>query len=166
MIAHLVRDAQVLRKADFLIAKIWLSVLARRSGLFAFAGLIAVFGLGMANIAGLSALQSSVGAVRAATAIAYVDLLIAAIVLLIAVKSRPGPELDLALEVRKMAVASVQADTRDLKLTFDALAQDVTEVRANVTQFVQNPVDLAAQKILIPAALSIIKGMRSKHEHG
>ena len=166
MIDHLVRDAQVLRKADFLIAKIWLSVLARRSGLFAFAGLIAVFGLGMANIAGLYALQTSVGAVWAATAIAAVDLLIAAIVLLIAVKSRPGPELDLALEVRKMAVASVQADTRDLKLTFDALAQEVKDVRANVTQFVQNPVDLAAQKILIPAALSIIKGMRSKREHG
>ena len=165
MIDHLVRDAQVLRKADFLIAKIWLNVLARRSGLFAFAGLIAVFGLGMANIAGFYALQASVSAVWAAAIVAAIDLLIAAIVLSIAVKSHPGPELDLALEVRKMAVESIQTDTRELKLAFDSLLQEVKDVRANLTHFVQNPMDTAAQKLLIPAALSIIRGMRRKSEH-
>jgi hypothetical protein len=30
---------------------------------------------------------------------------------------------------------------------------------------VQNPLDIAAQKLLIPAALSIVKGLRSKKEH-
>jgi hypothetical protein len=34
MIDHLLRDLQVLRKADILIGKIWLNVLARRLGLF------------------------------------------------------------------------------------------------------------------------------------
>ena len=33
MIDHLLRDLQVLRKADILIGKIWLNVLARRLGL-------------------------------------------------------------------------------------------------------------------------------------
>lgn len=165
MIDHLVRDAQVLRKADFLIARIWLNVFARRSGLFAFAGLIAVFGLGMANLAGFYALQTSVGAVWAATVVAVVDLLLAAVILLIAVKSRPGPELDLALEVRKMAVESIQEDTRNLKLTFEALVQEVKDVRTNVAHFVQNPLDVAAQRLLIPAVLSIIKGMRKKSDH-
>lgn len=56
MIDNLVRDLQVLWKADALIGKIWLNVMARRFGLFAFAGLIAVFGLGMANVAGFYAL--------------------------------------------------------------------------------------------------------------
>jgi hypothetical protein len=59
MIDNLVRDLQVLWKADALIGKIWLNVMARRFGLFAFAGLIAVFGLGMANVAGFYALQPS-----------------------------------------------------------------------------------------------------------
>lgn len=165
MIDHLVRDAQVLRKADFLIAKIWLNVFSRRAGLFAFAGLIAVFGLGMANLAAFYALQTPTGAVWAATIVAVSDLLIAAVVLLLAAKSRPGQELDLALEVRKMAVESIQEDTRNLRLTFDALVQEVKDIRANVTHFVQNPMDLAAQKVLIPAALSIIRGMRSKRDH-
>jgi len=165
MIDHLLRDLQVLQKADFLIARIWLNVLARRTGLFAFAALIAAFGLGMANVAGFHALQGSLGAVWAAGIVAAVDLLIAAIVLLVGSNSRPGPEIDVAFEVRKMAVEAIRADTRDLKLTIDAVSQEVKDVRANITQLVQNPLDVAAQKLLIPAALSIFKGLRSKKEH-
>ena len=81
MIDHLLRDLQVLRKADILIGKIWLNVLARRLGLFAFAGLIGLFGLGMANVAGYNALQSSIGIIWAATVVAIADFAIAAIML-------------------------------------------------------------------------------------
>ena len=66
MIDNIVRDLQVLGKADSLIGKIWLNVMARRFGLFALAGLVAVFGLGMANVAGFYALQQSWGPVWAA----------------------------------------------------------------------------------------------------
>src|SRR5437764_14676421 len=104
MINNLLRDLQVLRKADFLIGKIWLSVLARRFGLYAFAGLIAVFGLGMANVAGFYALQGSLGPIWAAVIVAIADLVIAAVISLIAGNAHPGPEIDLAMEVRKMAI--------------------------------------------------------------
>ena len=165
MIDHLLRDLQVLHKADFLIGRIWLNVLVRRLGLFAFAALIAVFGLGMANVAGFYAFQASLGAVWAAALVAAADLSIAAIVLVIGSNSRPGPEIDVAFEVRKMAVEAIQADARDLKLTIEGISQEVKGVKANITQLVQNPLDVAAQKLLIPAALSIIRGMRSKKEH-
>lgn len=165
MIDHLLRDLQVLHKADFLIGRIWLNVLVRRLGLFAFAALIAVFGLGMANVAGFYAFQASLGAVWAAALVAAADLLIAAIILVIGSNSRPGPEIDVAFEVRKMAVEAIQADARDLKLTIEGIGQEVKGVKANITQLVQNPLDVAAQKLLIPAALSIIRGMRSKKEH-
>jgi len=165
MIDHLVRDLQVLRKADFLIARIWMNVLLRRSGLVAFAGLIAVFGLAMANVAGFYALQPSAGPVWAASIVAAVDLMIAAIVLLMAGKSQPGPEIELALGVRQMALEAIQTDARDLKLTLDAVVEEVRGVRANVTQFVHNPLDVAAQKLLVPAVLSLLRGMRSKKEH-
>ena len=142
-----------------------LNVLVRRLGLFAFAALIAVFGLGMANVAGFYAFQASLGAVWAAALVAAADLLIAAIILVIGSNSRPGPEIDVAFEVRKMAVEAIQADARDLKLTIEGIGQEVKGVKANITQLVQNPLDVAAQKLLIPAALSIIRGMRSKKEH-
>jgi hypothetical protein len=162
MIDNLVRDFQVLRKADILIGRIWVNVIARRFALLAFAGLIAVFGLGMANVAGFYALQASLGPVWAATIVAVIDLAIAAIVLTIAVNSRPGSELDLAVDVRKMAVDAIQTDARDLKLTVDALGQQIADTKATIASFVHNPLDVAAQKLLVPAALSIIRGMRSK----
>lgn len=162
MIDHLVRDLQVLWKADFLIGKIWVDVLARRFGLFAFAGLIAVFGLGMSNVAGFYALQAPAGAVSGAIIVAMIDFAIAAAVLLVASRSRPGPEIDLAFEVRNMAVESIKADTRDLKVTVEAVGHGVQAAKDNIAQLVQNPLDVAAQKLLVPAALSLLRGLRSK----
>lgn len=165
MIDHLVRDLEVLRKADFLIGKIWVSVFVRRLGLFAFAGLIGVFGLGMANVAGYNALQQSIGPVWAAAAMAVVDFAIAAVVLLVAGRSRPGPEIDVALEVRRMALDSIQEDARDLKLTLSSLGDEVRGVKETVTRLVHNPLDVATEKLLVPAALSVLRGLRTKKEH-
>jgi hypothetical protein len=165
MIDHLVRDLQVLRKADLLIGKIWLSVLARRLVLFAFAGLIGVFGLGMANVAAYNAMQASLGVVWAAAVAAIADFAIAAIVLLVANKSRPGPEIDLALEVRRTAIESIHEDARDLKLTIDAMGHEIRSVKESITAVVHNPLDVAAEKLLVPAALSLLRGLRSKKEH-
>ncbi len=165
MIDHLLRDLQVLRKADMLIGKIWLNVLARRVGLFVFAALIGVFGLGMANLAGYNALQGAIGTVWAAAAIALADFVIAAIVLFLAMRSRPGPEIELALEVRKTALDSIQEDARGLKLTIDAMGQEIRNVKQNVAAFAHNPLDVAAEKLLVPAALSVLRGLRSKKDH-
>ena len=165
MIDHLLRDLQVLRKADILIGKIWLNVLARRLGLFAFAGLIGVFGLGMANVAGFYALQNSLGVIWAATVVAIMDFAIALIVLLVGSRTRPGPEIDVAFEVRRTALESIQEDARDLKLTIDTLGQEIKNVKQNITAVVHNPLDVAAEKLLVPAALSLLRGLRSKKEH-
>ena len=165
MIDHLLRDLQILRKADLLIGKIWLNVLARRIGLFAFAGLIGVFGLGMANVAGYHALQSSLGVIWAATVVAVADFAIALIVLLVGSRTRPGPEIEVAFEVRRTALESIQEDARDLKLTIDTLGQEIKNVKQNITAVVHNPLDVAAEKLLVPAALSLLRGLRSKKEH-
>ena len=164
MIDHLLRDLQVLRKADMLIGKIWLNVLARRLGLSIFAALIGVFGLGMANVAGYNALQGPIGVVWAAAAVALADFAIAAIVLVLALRSHPGPEIELALEVRKTALDSIQEDARGLKLTIDAMGQEIRNVKQSVTAFAHNPLDVAAEKLLVPAALSVLRGLRAKKD--
>ena len=74
MIYHLVRDLQVLHKADMLIGKSWLKTCWSAGLGFFFAALIGVFGVGMANVVGYKALQSSIGTVWAAIAVALTDL--------------------------------------------------------------------------------------------
>ncbi|HUL11424.1 MAG TPA: hypothetical protein VLU73_04540 [Methylococcaceae bacterium] len=162
----LIRDLRLLWKADSLIGKIWLNVMVRRFGLFLFAGLIAVFGLGMTNVAGFYALQGSVGSVWAAATVSVADFVLASMVMLAGKRSAPGPELNLILEVRKTAIESFQADARDLQVTLDALRQEVRETKDTIARFVHNPLDEAVQKLLVPAAVSIVKGLRSRKDRG
>ena len=68
----------------------------------------------MANVAGYNALQGSVGVIWAAAIVAMADFVIAAIVLVVAGRSQPGSEIDVALEVRRMALESIHEDARDL----------------------------------------------------
>lgn len=162
MIDNLVRDLHVVWKADALIGRVWLDVATRRFGWLAFAGLIAVFGLGMANVAGFYGLQPPLGPVWAAALVAVADFVLAALALLLARNSGPGPELELALEVRKMAFQSLEKDGREVKAAIEALGQDVRQTRDTIAGFVRNPLNAAADKLLVPAALSVIRGLRPK----
>jgi hypothetical protein len=162
MIDNIVRDLQVLGKADSLIGRIWLNVMARRFGLFALAGLVAVFGLGMANLAGFYELQQHWGPVRAAMVIAVADLVIALAIGLFGRSVQPGPEIELAFEVRKMALEAIQADSRDIKDAVESLGQQIRQTTDTVAGFVQRPFDTAAEHLLVPAALSILRGLRAK----
>lgn len=162
MMDDLIRDLQVLWKADSLIGRIWLNVIARRLGLLVFAALIAVFGLGMANVAGFYGLQPAYGFVWSASIVAAVDFALAALVLSLASRARPGRELELALEVRNMAIASLQSDSADVRLAADSIRQDIQHTRDSIAGLVQNPLNAAAEKLLVPAALSLLRGLRSK----
>jgi hypothetical protein len=164
MIDNIVRDLQVLSKADSLIGRIWLNVMARRFGLFALAASVAVIGLGMANVAVFYGLQQSSGPVWAATIVAVVDLIIALIIVLLGVNIRPGPEIELAFDVRKMALDAVQTDASDIKTTVDTVGQQIRQTKDTIAGFVHRPLDTAAEQLLVPAVLSLIRGMRSKKQ--
>jgi len=163
MIDDFVRHLQVLSKADTLIARIWLTAMARRFALFAFAGLIAVFGLGMADLAAFYQLEAMVGAVWAAAIVALADFAVAAIIALLARFTRPGPEIDLALEVRGMAIKSLQEDARELEAAARGLAQQVRDAKDSLSGFVSHPLDAAAQKLIIPAIIALVRGLRGRH---
>jgi hypothetical protein len=162
MFDELIRDLHVLAKADSLIGRIWLNTIARRFGLFLFAGLIALIGVGMANVAGLYALQTFIGPVWAAAIVAVANFALGVIVVLFAKNARPGPELEVALEARNLAIKSIQKDAHDLTATMNALHQDLRDARSSLLEFANNPFDAAAQKLLIPAAIAIINGLRAK----
>ncbi|MGB8433168.1 MAG: phage holin family protein [Burkholderiales bacterium] len=164
MIDNIVRDLQVLGKADSLIGRIWLNVMARRFGLFAHAALVAVFGLGMANVAAFYGLQQYWGAVWAAAIIAVADLIIALAIGLLGRSIQPGPEIELAFEVRKMAIEAIQTDSRDIKNALDSVGHQIRQTTDTVAGFVQRPFDAAAEHLLVPAALSILRGLRSKNK--
>ena len=161
MIDDLLHDFRLLQKADSIIARFWLRVLARRFALHFFAGLIAAFGVGMANVAGFYAMQPPLGPIWAAAIIAVVDFALAVIVLAIAANAKPDPSIELAFDVRNMAVEKLQADAREVKANVDMFGSQVRGIKDTVVGLASNPLDAATQGILIPAALSILRGLRS-----
>ena len=161
MLDDLLHDFRQLQKADSIIARFWLRVIAQRFALHLFAALIAAFGLGMANVAGFYALQPPLGHILAAVIVAVVDFALALIVLAIAGAVKPDSSIELAFEARKMTVERLQADARELKTTIDELGSQLRGVKEAVVGLAHNPLDAATQGILIPAALSILRGLRA-----
>lgn len=62
----------------------------------------------------------------------------------------------------KADALTIQTDTRNLKTTLDALNQEVRQFKDTIAGFVHNPLSLATDKLFVPAALSVIRALRSK----
>jgi hypothetical protein len=164
MVEDLVDNLHALRQSDAIIGRLWLAAATRRFGLLAFAGLIAIFGLGMTNVAGFYALLASAGPVWAAAIVAVVDFVLAVMVVLVSRSMKPDPEIERAFDARKMALESIRADVTDLKGSADAFVQDIRDAKDSLLEFAHDPLDSAVQKLLIPAAASIINGLRPKKD--
>jgi len=163
MFDDFIRHLQVFAKVESLIARIRLGIMARRFALFALAGLIAVFGLGMADLAAFLQLRVSLGSVWAAAIVALADFVVAAVIAIYAASAKPGPEIALAMEVRSMALKSLQDDARELEGNVRGLTQQVRDIKDSVSGFVGSPLDAAAQKLLLPAIIAIVKGLRGRY---
>jgi hypothetical protein len=164
MVEDLVDNLHALRQSDAIIGRLWVAAATRRLGLRAFAGLIAVFGLGMTNVAGFYALLASAGPVWAAAIVAAVDFALAVMVVLVSGSTKPEPEIERAFDARKMALDSIRADVADLKESAGAFVQDIRDAKDSILEFAHDPLDSAVQKLLIPAATSIINGLRTKKD--
>jgi len=164
MVEDLVDNLHAIQQSDAIIGRLWFGALTRRLGLAALAGLIAMFGLGMANVAGFYAMLEPEGPVWAAAIVAAADLALAAAVILVSGRVQPDPEIERAFDARKMAIESIRADVSDLKAATDAFVQDVRDAKDSILEFAHDPLDSAVQKLLIPAAASFINGLRTKKD--
>jgi hypothetical protein len=108
----LTRHAKVLLRAERLIGEIRLKRVLRQTGLVAFAGLIAVFGLAMLNVAAYFALKPYWGDALAMLAVGVADLVIAGILVAIASAGGNDQQLELAGELRDHAIAGIEVEAK------------------------------------------------------
>lgn len=160
MIDRLVRNGRLLWRAESIVAEIRLHHLMARSGTVMGAGLIAVFGLLMLNVAGFFVLDPRVGSAAAAGLVALLDFVLAGVLFAAALRARPSRELDLALEVRQLAIDELEADARGLQAEFATLRAEVTTVRNAALGFLKHPLDGAISNLVVPLAGIVIKSLR------
>ncbi len=145
----LFRHLRILCRIESTIAEIRLRALTRRAVLYSLAGLVALFGLGMLNVAAFFALEPHLGATWAAFAVAGGDFVLAIVALLVATAARPGPELNTALELRQAAIENLEAEFAVLQ-----------ESLAWFSRAARNPLNTALPAVIIPLVTAIIRGLR------
>ncbi|HLN11210.1 MAG TPA: phage holin family protein [Xanthobacteraceae bacterium] len=160
MMDNIVRHLRVLWRADSIIADIRFRVLLRRSGLIAFASLIAVFGLFMLNVAGYFALEQFWGPIWAAAVVSLIDFVVALVLVLIAARSNPGHELDLALEVRGLAMRGLEDEAQSVQASLVALHDEIRGVSTALTGFVRHPLDAALPALIGPLTNILLKALK------
>lgn len=109
---QLMRNLKILLRTNTIIAEIHLRHIAARAGLFAFAALVASFGVVMLGVALFLALEQSMGPIWAAVVVGGGGLFLALIVAIIGAMLKPSRELALANQVSQSAMDAVAADLR------------------------------------------------------
>ena len=93
-------NLRALMRAHSIVAEIRARHFVTRSGITAFAALIAVFGFVMLGLAAFFALEAVWGPIWAAATVGIVSCAIALALIIIAGRIAPGRDLELAREVR------------------------------------------------------------------
>jgi hypothetical protein len=152
-IERIISNLRTLLRANSVIADIHARHLLTRSGLIAFAGLIATFGVLMFGLAGYFALETLWGPIWAAATVGLVNCVVAFIIVLLSANLKPGRELDLAREVHKSAVAALIDESRGLESEFE-----------NFKQGLRNPFDSVVSTLVVPLAGILIKTLHKRSE--
>ena len=157
-----VRSVRLLWRAEMMLVQIRLRIAVRKLGLVALAALIALFGLVMINVAAYVGLSTVVGPVWGAVIVAAVDFLIALILILIAQGLRPGPEIEVAEEVRALAIAELEAEAKEVQADIAEIRAEIEGIKKAIVGFARNPMDAIGGNVLLPLLTSLVKLLRGK----
>lgn len=160
MMDSIVRNLRVLWRAESIIADIRFRQMMTRSSLRGAAALLGLFAYIMGNLAVFFALERSWGSIWAAAILALGNLVIAVLLLVIAERSKPGREMELALEVRNSALQALESDAQGIQLQLTELRDEVRGMKQAVVGFVRHPIDSVLPSMLVPLAGAVIKNLK------
>ena len=142
---------RILARAELALAQIKAKRTGFQAALFAVAGLFVFSCLILLNLAGYQALIPKLGAALAALAVAGVNLLFAAIAIVIALNARPDrANEEMAQKIRDQATAEITKDVDEVREEIQRVSDEIAGIRAAVASMrnavpnVRAVVDLAA----------------------
>ena len=125
---------RILAKAETALMKANARRAAMRGRLFAMAiGLLLLTAI-MLNVAAYQYLAETMTEAEAALVIALVNGVVAVLMILYAVRIKPGPEEAMAEDIRQMALTELSADADVIKDEFSRIRADVGNIKAGVSK--------------------------------
>lgn len=142
---NVVKHLRVLWRTDRIIADIRLRHLLIGLGLWAFAALIAAFGLLMLELSAYFALVQIWSAIAAAAILGAVNFAIAAVLFIVAGRPPSSRDIELANEIHGASIEALQLEARALQ--------------AQVSGAVHHPLSTIVP-VLVPLIAIIVKSLR------
>ena len=153
---------RILASAEINLARIAARRLANRATLLAIAVGLLLLAVVMANIGAYHLLSRTQTPSMAAFLIAAGNALIAVVVLIIANRLEPGPEEQMARQIREMAFDELAADVEDLKDQFGKVGSDVKRIRTGFS-FLARSGSISAGLASIAPVISIVADTIKEH---
>jgi hypothetical protein len=148
-----INNLRVLWRTERAIAEIKMRHVIARSGLNVAAGMLALIGLLMFEVAAFFALREFWSMIVAALILGAANFVIAGVLVLIANSKKPGRELELANDIHDSTMQALQTDAR-------LLQADI----ASFGQALRHPVDSALPSLIIPLATMLMGFLKKKSE--
>lgn len=111
-IAALARNVRIYLRSEAIAAEARLNFLVRKTGLLALAGAFAIFGLVLLNVGLYAFLLPIWGTVWTPAGLGLINLGLALLALVLAALAKPGPEVELAAELRSSAAAAIEDELK------------------------------------------------------
>lgn len=144
-----------------------LKINARRTGqrftALAIALGLAILAVGMINIGIFELLAEPYGRVKGAFYLAGANGLLAAIVVLVAQRSKPGLEAEMVAEIREMALNELQADADEIKAEFERIADHVRKIEHAVSGLTGSGSPLSKLTSVGPVVELAVEALKRRH---
>lgn len=144
-----------------------LKINARRTGQrltgLAIALGLAILAVGMINIGIFELLAETYGRVKGAFYLAGGNGVLAAIVVFVAQRSKPGLEEEMVAEIREMALTELQADADEIKEEYDRIADRVRKIEHAVSGLTGSGSSLSKLASVSPVVELAVHALKTKH---
>ena len=127
---------QILLRAESAIFRIHMQTAARQILLFAVGIVLILLAVAMLNIAIFMVLSENYGREAAALLVCGINAVLAVAVILIAYRTKPGPEAAMAREIRDLAATEINADVEKIRQNLHDVKTDVQRIGASFGGFI------------------------------
>lgn len=126
----ILKKIQVLVKCETAIQRVNLQTVARQIILFAVGVVLILLAVAMLNVAIYVAISEHYGQVAGALIVSVINGLLAVALMVVANRTKPGPEAAMAREIRELAITEINSDVEKVGQNLNDFKTDVQRIRS------------------------------------
>lgn len=127
---NLFQKLQILSRTEMAIVRINTQTATKRMMLISVGVVLILLAVAMFNVGLYLSLSEKFGQVMGAFIVSALNGALAVVILVIANRTKPGPEAAMAKEIRDFAVTEINADVDKIRQNFDEVKSDVKRIRS------------------------------------